>query len=268
MLSLLGFFGTPVVNPKTRKSNARHFLPGGVHDYPNLFFLRFNTVRILVVEDQPSIGVYVQKALSQSGHVVDLVNNGIDGLHFAVEGDYQLIVLDVMLPGIDGFKILEKLRESKQTPVIMVTARSALDDRIKGLRAGADDYLTKPFEIVELLARIDAIARRSKSTAGQAQALRVADLEIDVKAHKARRAGVPISLTAKEIKILQVLFDHRGLVVSRTMLAELVWEMHFDTGTNAVEVAMRRLRAKVDDPFDVKVIETVRGRGYRLAVDL
>jgi two-component system, OmpR family, copper resistance phosphate regulon response regulator CusR len=223
-------------------------------------------VRILVVEDQPAIGSYVQKALSQSGHVVDLVHNGIDGLHFAVEGDYQLIVLDVMLPGIDGFKVLERLRSSKNTPVIMVTAKGAVDDRVKGLHAGADDYIVKPFEMVELLARIEAIGRRTASPAAAVQTAQIGDFELDFKAHKARRRGVPIALTAKEIKILQVLVDHRGLIVSRTMLAELVWDMHFDTGTNAVEVAMRRLRAKVDDPFDVKLIETVRGRGYRIAI--
>ncbi len=224
-------------------------------------------MRILVVEDQPDIGAYVQKALSQSGYVVDLVHNGIDGLHFALEGDYQLIVLDVMLPGIDGFKVLEKLRASKRTPVIMVTAKGAVDDRVKGLHSGADDYIVKPFEMVELLARIDAIGRRAGGPVAPLQAIVVRDLEIDFWAHKVRRGGVMIALTSKEIKILQVLVEHRGLVVSRTMLAELVWEMHFDTGTNAVDVAMRRLRAKVDDPFEIKILETVRGRGYRIASD-
>jgi two-component system, OmpR family, copper resistance phosphate regulon response regulator CusR len=223
-------------------------------------------MRILLVEDEPSLGRHMKRALSDAGHVVDLVTDGIDGKHYALEGDYQLVVLDVALPGTDGFNVLEALRRTKPTPVILVTAKGSLPDRLNGFQLGADDYLVKPIEITELLARIEAIARRALGPSStQTTHLSVGDLEVDFKSHRAYRAGNPVDLTAKEMKILQVLLDYRDQIVSRTMLAELVWEMHFDTGTNAVEVAMRRLRAKIDDPYSVKLIETVRGRGYRLS---
>jgi two-component system copper resistance phosphate regulon response regulator CusR len=223
-------------------------------------------MRILVIEDEVRLAEYLKRGLSASGHVVDIASNGIDGRHLALEGQYGLVLLDVMLPGLDGFAVLEAIRSSSRTPVLMLTARDAVDDRVRGLRSGADDYLVKPFAFSELLARIEAIGRRGAPVGSYEDAarLRIADLELDLLRRRATRAGERIDLTAKEFVLLTVLMQRQGEVLSRTLLAELVWDMNFDSNTNVVDVAVRRLRSKIDDPFERKLLHTVRGMGYVL----
>ncbi|MBI2750465.1 MAG: heavy metal response regulator transcription factor [Burkholderiales bacterium] len=223
-------------------------------------------MRLLVIEDEPKLAEYLRRGLTQSGYVVDVASDGIDGRHLALEGEYDLILLDVMLPGIDGFGVLSALRQSKRTPVLMLTARDKVEDRVKGLRGGADDYLVKPFAFSELLARVEALLRRG-SQAGDAQelvVLKTEDLELDLVRRKALRGGQRLDLTAKEFLLLTLLLRRQGQVLSRTQLAEQVWDMNFDGGTNIVEVAVRRLRGKLDDPFERKLLHTVRGMGYVL----
>lgn len=223
-------------------------------------------MKLLVVEDEAKLADYLRKGLTEEGFVVDVARNGVDGLHLAVEGDYDLVLLDGMLPGIDGLAVLAALRQSQQTPVLMLTARSQVEDRVKGLQAGADDYLVKPFAFSELLARIQALLRRGRptQTAAEATVLKLSDLELDLIRRKAVRAGKRLELTAKEFNLLSLLLRRAGEVLSRTELAEQVWDMNFDSDTNVIEVAVRRLRAKVDDAFEAKLIRTVRGMGYVL----
>jgi len=221
-------------------------------------------MKILVVEDEYKLGEYLRKGLSEHGFVVDVARDGIDGRHLAVEGEYDLLVLDVMLPGIDGFSVLSALRKSKKIPVLMLTARDRVEDRVRGLQEGADDYLVKPFAFSELLARIRALLRRSGQPQTEANTLRVADLEVDLLRRKALRAGQRLQLTAKEFALLALLLQRNGEILARTTLAEQVWDMNFDSDTNVVEVAVRRLRAKLDDPFPTKLLHTVRGMGYVL----
>ncbi|WP_088156768.1 heavy metal response regulator transcription factor [Achromobacter xylosoxidans] len=211
-------------------------------------------MRILVIEDEPKLADYLKKGLSEQSHVVDLARDGVDGLHLALEGVYDLIVLDVMLPGVDGFGVLAAVREQKDTPILMLTARDAVEDRVRGLEGGADDYLVKPFAFSELLARVQALLRRGRSQ--EPTLLRLADLELDL----ARR----LDLTAKEFNLLALLLRRQGQVLSRTTLAEQVWDMNFDSDTNVIDVAVRRLRSKLDDPYDTKLLHTVRGMGYVL----
>lgn len=218
-------------------------------------------MKILVVEDEPRAAAYLRQGLSENGYVVEVASSGTDGLHAAATGDHDLIILDVMLPGVDGYAVLSALRISKQTPVLMLTARSRTEDKVKGFDLGADDYLIKPFQFPELLARVRALLKRG---APVAQFLRVADLEVDAISHRATRAGQRIDLTAKEFALLALLVRRTGQVLSRTQIASLVWDINFDSDTNVVEVAIRRLRAKVDDPFPTKLIHTVRGVGYVL----
>lgn len=219
-------------------------------------------MKILIVEDEPKTADYLQKGLGEQGCSVDLAYNGIDGQHLALTHDYDVIVLDVMLPGLDGFSILRTLRTLKQTPVIMLTARDQVEDRIKGLHDGADDYLVKPFSFLELLARLQALTRRGRVQ--EPALLRVADLHIDLMARKAWRDNVRINLTAKEFALLAVLARRQGEILSKTAIAELVWDMNFDSNTNVVEVAIKRLRAKIDTPFSPKLLHTIRGMGYVL----
>ena len=223
-------------------------------------------MRVLVIEDEAKLSEYLKKGLSENGYVVDVAHNGIDGKHLALEGDYDLIVLDVMLPGIDGFGVLSAVREKKETPVLMLTARDKVEDRVRGLEGGADDYLVKPFAFSELLARLHALSRRRVSTQnGQdINTLSLGELTVDLVRRKAGRAGQRLDLTAKEFTLLTLLLRRTGQVLSRTVLAEQVWDMNFDSDTNVVEVAIRRLRAKLDDPFDEKLLHTVRGMGYVL----
>lgn len=218
-------------------------------------------MRILIIEDERKTAAYLRKGLSESGFVVDVADQGNDGLHLALTQQYDLIVLDVMLPDRDGWSVLAAIRQAgKQTPVLFLTARDTLPERVKGLELGADDYLVKPFAFSELLARIRSILRRGPSR--QPETLRVADLEIDLVRHKTTRGGQRLDLTPKEFALLSLLARHKGEVLSRTLIAEQVWDMHFDSDTNVVDVAVRRLRRKVDDAFPRKLIQTVRGLGY------
>ncbi|QYJ22081.1 heavy metal response regulator transcription factor [Achromobacter sp. ES-001] len=219
-------------------------------------------MRILVIEDEPKLADYLKKGLSEQSHVVDLARTGVDGLHLALEGDYDLIVLDVMLPGVDGFGILAAVRVRKNTPILMLTARDAVEDRVRGLEGGADDYLVKPFAFSELLARVQALLRRGR--AQEPTLLRLADLELDLASRRAQRGGRRLDLTAKEFSLLALLLRRQGQVLSRTTLAEQVWDMNFDSDTNVIDVAVRRLRGKLDDPYDTKLLHTVRGMGYVL----
>jgi two-component system copper resistance phosphate regulon response regulator CusR len=220
-------------------------------------------MKLLIVEDEKKAAAYLRQGLRESGFVVDIANDGEDGLHLARTGDYDLIVLDVMLPKRDGWSVLTELRHAgKDTPVLFLTARDAVEDRVKGLELGGDDYLVKPFSFSELLARVRSILRRG--TARQAEAVRIADLELDLVRHKAARAGQRLDLTPKEFALLSLLARRAGEVLSRALIAEQVWDMNFESGSNVVDVHVRRLRAKVDDPFERRLIHTVRGMGYVL----
>jgi two-component system copper resistance phosphate regulon response regulator CusR len=220
-------------------------------------------VKILIIEDEPKAAQYLRQGLGESGYTVEVALNGTDGLHAAVNGDHDLLILDVMLPGIDGFAVLSALRTSRQTPVLMLTARGNTDDKLRGFELGADDYLVKPFQFPELLARVKALLKRGQPAAAD-PTVRVGDLEIDPVRHRATRGGQRIQLTAKEFALLSLLAQRSGEALSRTQIASLVWDIHFDSDSNVVEVAVRRLRAKVDDPFADKLIHTVRGVGYVL----
>lgn len=222
-------------------------------------------MRILVIEDETSLAQTLQRGLSEHGHVVDTVPDGVDGLHLAVEGSYDLLLIDVMLPGLDGFGVLQALRRSRDTPVLMLTARDGVADRVRGLQGGADDYLVKPFAFAELLARVDALLRRGGAERSlRPSTLAFADLEVDLLARRAVRSGVRLNLTAKEFKLLALMLRRQGEVLSRTVLADQVWDMNFDSDTNVIDVAVRRLRRKLDDPFERKLLHTVRGMGYVL----
>ena len=225
-------------------------------------------MKLLVIEDEDKLGESLPGALTQEGSVVDLVRDGVDGLHQASEGAYDLVLLDGVLPGIDGLAVLAALRQQDHTrtlPVLMLTARAEVEDRVRGLQAGADDYLVKPFAFSELVARIQALLRRASATpVAEATVLKLADLELDLLRRKAHRAGQRLDLTAKEFSLLTLLLRRQGQVLSRTELAEQVWDMNFDSGTNVVEVAVRRLRTKLDRPFEAPLLHTVRGMGYVL----
>jgi two-component system copper resistance phosphate regulon response regulator CusR len=217
-------------------------------------------MRVLIVEDEPKTAAYIRKGLMEQAFVVDVAHNGIEGLHLATTGNYDLVLLDVMLPGADGWTVLRSLRQQRETPVFFISARDEVADRVKGLELGADDYLVKPFAFSELLARIRTILRRGAAKVDPVREL--ADLSVDVSRRRVTRGGQRIELTAKEYALLDYFLRHTGEVVSRTLIAEHVWDMHFDSDTNVVDVAVRRLRAKLDDPFEQKLIHTVRGVGY------
>lgn len=221
-------------------------------------------MRLLVVEDDPRTAGFVKKGLAESGFAVDIASDGREGLHLARTGPYDLVVLDVMLPGLDGLSFIRELRASgRKTPVIVLSARGAVEDRVLGLQAGADDYLVKPFAFSELLARVRAVLRRG--TEGAAPGVyRAADLVVEVSPRRVTRAGKRIDLTPKEFALLELLLRHKGEVLTRTHIAESVWDMNFESDTNVVDVHVRRLRAKVDEPFEPKLIRTVRGVGYIL----
>lgn len=220
-------------------------------------------MKILLVEDETKTGDYLKQGLSEAGFNVSLARNGLDGLHLALEEEFDLAIMDIMLPGLDGWQLLQTLRQQgKSWPVLLLTARDQVEDRVKGLELGADDYLIKPFAFAELLARVRALSRRG--TAPIQQHLSCADLAMDLVAHKVGRQQQRIDLTAKEFALLELLLRRQGEVLPRTLIASQVWDMNFDSDTNVVEVAIRRLRAKVDEPFEPKLIHTVRGMGYKL----
>ena len=221
-------------------------------------------MKILIVEDEIKTGEYLRQGFREAGFNADLVRTGVDGLHMAQEGDHDLIILDVMLPGMDGWQVLKSLRRNGQEmPVLFLTAKDHVDDRIKGLELGADDYLVKPFSFAELLARVRTILRRGRNCT-EVTVLQVADLELDLLRRRTIRSGKRIDLTAKEFGLLELLMRRQGEILPRSLIASQVWGMNFDSDSNVVEVAMRRLRAKIDDAYDTKLIQTVRGMGYVL----
>lgn len=222
-------------------------------------------MKILIVEDEQKTGDYLKQGLSEAGFVVDLVRDGLDGVHQALTDDYDLVVLDVMLPKLDGWQVLQQIRQGgKHMPVLFLTARDQIEDRVKGLELGADDYLVKPFAFSELLARVRTLLRRGK--AKEPELLQVANLELDILRRKVTRAGRRIDLSAKEFSLLELLLRRQGEVLPRSLIASQVWDMNFDSDTNVIEVAMRRLRAKIDDDFEPKLIQTIRGMGYVLEI--
>ncbi|HAS7009773.1 TPA: response regulator [Vibrio parahaemolyticus] len=224
-------------------------------------------MKILIVEDEHKAGEYLQKGLIESGYVVDLVRDGVDGLYHATSEEYDLILLDIMLPKLDGWQVLNTLRSSGiHTPVIMLTAKEQVEERVRGFELGANDYVVKPYAFAELLARVQNVFRHhiAAQVVASPQTLRVADLELDMIKRVATRAGQSMSLTAKEYALLELLMRKTGQVLSRTTIASLVWDMNFDSDTNVIDVAVKRLRSKVDKPFDKPLIHTVRGMGYKL----
>ncbi|HHC6484233.1 TPA: heavy metal response regulator transcription factor [Vibrio parahaemolyticus] len=224
-------------------------------------------MKILIVEDEHKAGEYLQKGLIESGYVVDLVHDGVDGLYHSTSEEYDLILLDIMLPKLDGWQVLNTLRSSGiHTPVIMLTAKEQVEDRVRGFELGANDYVVKPYAFAELLARVQNVFRHhiAAQVVASPQTLRVADLELDMIKRVATRAGLSMSLTAKEYALLELLMRKTGQVLSRTTIASLVWDMNFDSDTNVIDVAVKRLRSKVDKPFDRPLIHTVRGMGYKL----
>jgi len=221
-------------------------------------------MKILIVEDEPKTGDYLKQGLTEAGFIADLARDGWDGLELAKDGHYDLMILDVMLPGLDGWQVLDGVRRAGvETPVLFLTARDQVEDRVKGLELGADDYLVKPFAFAELLARVRTLLRRGRGGL-EPTVLKVADLELDLLRRRAIRAGKKIDLTAKEFALLELLLRRQGEVLPRSLIASLVWDMNFDSDTNVIDVAVRRLRAKVDEGFASRLIHTVRGMGYVL----
>lgn len=217
-------------------------------------------MRLLLAEDEAHAGQYLVKGLDENGFLVDWARSGVDAVHHAKTMAYDLIILDVGLPDMDGWTVLREIRKDQQTPVLFLTARDRVEDRVRGLELGADDYLVKPYAFSELLARVRALLRRGRSQ--EPDVMRIADLEAHLLRRRVERRAQRIDLTAKEYALLLLFMRRQGEVLSRTLIAEQVWDMNFDSDTNVVEVAVRRLRAKIDDPFDVKLIHTVRGFGY------
>lgn len=223
-------------------------------------------MRLLVIEDEIKTGDYVSKGLTEAGFSVDLSRNGLDGHHLAMTEAYDLIILDVMLPDVDGWRIVKALRESNQTtPVLFLTARDSVNDKVKGLELGADDYLVKPFAFAELLARVRTLLRRG-ITATLVDRLEIADLVLDMSRRRVTRGGHRINLTTREFSLLELMVRRRGEVLPRSLIASQVWDMNFDSDTNVIDVAIRRLRAKIDEPYTPKLIHTVRGMGYQLDI--
>jgi len=225
-------------------------------------------MRVLVVEDDKDVAGFVVKGLKEAGHLVEHADNGRDGLFIAASQEFDAIILDRMLPGgVDGLRVLETLRGQKnETPVLFLSAMAQVDDRVRGLKAGGDDYLTKPFAFSELLARVEALARRTRAS-GPETKLQVGDLEMDLLSRTVRRRGQKVDLQPREFRLLEYLMRHAGQVVTRTMLLEGVWDYHFDPQTNVIDVHVSRLRQKIDKPFEAPLLHTVRSAGYMLRAD-
>jgi len=222
-------------------------------------------MKLLIVEDDPEAAAYLVKAFRESGHVADHAGDGLDGYALAREGQYDVLIIDRMLPKLDGLSLIHGLREQKvETPVLILSALGQVDDRVKGLRAGGDDYLSKPYAFSELLARVEVLARRRRAGPAQETSYRVGDLELDRLSHSVTRAGKDIDLQPREFRLLEYLMKHAGQVVTRTMLLEHVWDYHFDPQTNVIDVHLSRLRGKIDKGFERPLIHTVRGAGYMI----
>ncbi|MGF1833089.1 heavy metal response regulator transcription factor [Photobacterium sanguinicancri] len=222
-------------------------------------------MKILIVEDEPKTGGYLKKGFTESGYVVDLSQDGVDGLYQATSNDYDLIILDIMLPKLNGWQILQTIRGSQLgTPIIMLSAKDQVEDKVKGLELGANDYVVKPFAFVELLARVKNALRHQIGHTKTETSLSIADLSLDLLKRTVRRGGDTISLTAKEFSLLELFLNKKGEVLSRTLIASTIWDMNFDSDTNVIDVAVKRLRAKIDKPYPIKLIHTVRGMGYKL----
>lgn len=218
-------------------------------------------MKILLIEDHEKTANWVKKGLEEAGYTIDITNDGRDGLYLALENDYKLIILDIMLPGMNGWNILKILRTSKSVPVICLTARDAIDDRVKGLELGANDYLVKPFSFSELLARVRNQLRVQQNIS---TIIEIADLKINLSRHEVERNNIQIPMTRQEYSLLLFFALHINEILPRTLIASEIWGINFDSDTNIVDVAIRRLRKKIDDGFEIKLIETVRGMGYRI----
>ncbi|MEK6198859.1 MAG: heavy metal response regulator transcription factor [Psychrobacter sp.] len=227
-------------------------------------------MKVLLVEDELKLGEYVKKGLSEAGFIVDHQLTGLDGYHAMMTEEFSVILMDVMLPDVSGFELVRNYRaDGKHTPVLFLTAKDDLDDKIKGIEIGGDDYLTKPFAFAELIVRIKSLLRRANQADYKSTLMQIADLKMDIAKRTVHRGDTPIKLTAKEFSLLQFLLERRGEVLPRSIIASQVWDMNFDNDTNVIDVAIRRLRIKIDDEFDTKLIHTVRAMGYRLdAVDV
>lgn len=227
-------------------------------------------MKVLLVEDELKLGEYVKKGLSEAGFIVDHQLTGLDGYHAMMTEEFSVILMDVMLPDVSGFELVRNYRAAgKHTPVLFLTAKDDLDDKIKGIEIGGDDYLTKPFAFAELIVRIKSLLRRANQADYKSTLMQIADLKMDIAKRTVHRGDTPIKLTAKEFSLLQFLLERRGEVLPRSIIASQVWDMNFDNDTNVIDVAIRRLRIKIDDEFDTKLIHTLRGMGYRLdAVDV
>jgi len=221
-------------------------------------------MKLLIVEDEAKVRDYLRQGLTEAGFIVEQARSGLDGHHLAMTETYDLVILDILLPDVNGWRILQSLRESGNTvPVLFLTARDSVDDRVKGLELGADDYLVKPFAFAELLARVRTLLRRSTIPPTETK-LSVDNLELDLMSRRVKRAGRRIQLSAREFALLELLLRHRDEVLPRSLIASQVWDMNFDSDTNIIDVAIRRLRAKIDDDYEPKLIQTVRGMGYML----
>lgn len=221
-------------------------------------------MKVLVIEDERKVVDYLRSGMTEQGWTVDIAMDGEEGAWMAIEYDFDVIILDVMLPKLDGFGVLRQLREHKQTPVIMLTARDRVDDRVRGLRQGADDYLSKPFSFLELIERLRALTRRARNQ--EPALISIGDLQLDLISRRAMRNGARLELTAKEFQLLSVLARRHGEILSKTLITELVWDVNFESNTNVVETAIKRLRAKLDGPYTGKLLHTIRGMGYVLEV--